>query len=158
MAAALFAAAFATYFATASAHLVGGDNAEFVTIFANGGVAHPSGYPLYCILLRLCTWMPGGAVLGSSRVSAVLGSLSIAMLYRACRAWGASPGASLIATASCALSPLAWRLATMAEVFALNAFLASLILYFTAPGVTVAPLRRALLLAVLAGLAISSRP
>src|SRR5580700_5830710 len=128
-AALLFALVLATYLATSSAHLAGGDNAEFVTIFANGGVAHPSGYPLYCILLRLCAWMPGGPVLGSSRVSAVIGALSVAALQRACRAWAASPAASLVAAMAYALSPLAWRLATQAEVFALNALLASLLLY-----------------------------
>jgi hypothetical protein len=154
--AALFVAVFAIYFATSSAHLAGGDNAEFVTIFARGGVAHPSGYPLYCILLRLCAWMPGGAVMGSSRVSAIIGALSVAALYRACRAWGASPTASLVATALYAFSPLAWRLATQAEVFALNALFASLLLYVAAPGVTMTPVGRVVVLAGLAGLAVSN--
>jgi Protein of unknown function (DUF2723) len=153
---AIFAVGLAVYFATSSAYLVGGDNAEFVTIFAMGGVAHPSGYPLYCILLRLCAWMPGGAVLGSSRVTAVIGALSVATLYRACRAWGASPAASLIAASFYAVSSLAWRLATQAEVFALNALFASLLLYLAAPGVSVAPAWRAPLLAGVAGLAFSN--
>ena len=74
-AAAMFGVALTVYFPTSSAHLVGGDNAEFVTIFGWGGVAHPSGYPLYSILLRLLSWMPGGAVLGSSRVSAIISAL-----------------------------------------------------------------------------------
>src|SRR5579871_1996169 len=49
---AVLVVALATYLATSTAHLAGGDSAEFVTIFAKGGVAHPSGYPLYCLLLR----------------------------------------------------------------------------------------------------------
>jgi hypothetical protein len=154
--AALLGAAFALYFATSSAHLAGGDNAEFVTIFAGGGVAHPPGYPLYCILLRLFGWMPGGAILGASRVTAVLGAVSVAALYPACRAWGASFGASLVAAASYALSPLAWRLATQAEVFALHALFAALLLFAAAPGVAMAPARRVLVLAGLAGLALSN--
>jgi hypothetical protein len=152
----LFAAALAAYFATSSTHLAGGDNAEFVTIFAGGGVAHPSGYPLYCILLRLFAWMPGGPVLGSSRATAVLGALAIAVLYRACRAWGASASASVLAVASYALSPVAWRLATEAEVFALNALFGSLLLWAAAPGVAMAPALRAVVLAGLAGLALSN--
>lgn len=104
VAVALLAVALATYLATSSAHLAGGDSAEFVTIFAKGGVAHPSGYPLYCLLLRLCAWMPGGPILGSSRVSAIIGALSIAAVYRACRAWGASQGAASIAAAAYAVS------------------------------------------------------
>ncbi len=157
-AAALFAGALAIYLATSSAHLVGGDNAEFVTIFARGGVAHPPGFPLYCILLRLCAWMPGGPALGSSRVTAVIGAGTIGALYRACRAWGGSSTASIAATSFYALSPLAWRLSTQAEVFALNALFAALLLYFAAPSVALTPARRVLILAALAGLALSNHP
>ncbi len=153
---ALFGVVFATYFATSSAHLAGGDNAEFVTIFTSGGVAHPSGYPLYCILLRMCAWMPGGPVLGSSRVTAVIAALSVTLLYPACRAWGASSSASLVAAGSYAFSPLAWRLATEAEVFALNALFASALLWTAAPGLPMAPARRVVSLAGLAGLALSN--
>jgi hypothetical protein len=153
----LIALVFATYFATSSAHLAGGDNAEFVTIFATGGVAHPSGYPLYCILLHLFDWMPGGPVLGSSRVTALIGTVSVAALYRACRAWRASPSASLVASASYALDAAAWRLATEAEVFALNALFVALLLWAAAPGVMLAPAKRVILLAGLAGLALSNQ-
>ncbi len=157
-AAALLAGALVLYFVTASPHLAGGDNPEFVTIFAVGGVAHPSGYPLYSILLRLGAWMPGGAALGSSRVTAVIAALSVPPLYVACRAWNASPTAALVATASYALSPLAWRLATEAEVFALNALFAALLLCAASPGLAaaMAPARRVVLLAGLAGLALSN--
>lgn len=156
VACALLAAALATYLATSSAHLAGGDSAEFVTIFAKGGVAHPSGYPLYCLLLRLCAWMPGGPILGSSRVNAILGALSIAALYRACRAWGASQGAALVAATAYAVAPVAWRLATEAEVFALNALLAGLLLWVAAPRASMAPATRVVVLAGLAGLALSN--
>ena len=156
MAVALLAVALATYLATSSAHLAGGDSAEFVTIFAKGGVAHPSGYPLYCLLLRLCAGMPGGPILGSSRVSAIIGALSIAAVYRACRAWGASQGAALVAAAAYAVGPVAWRLATEAEVFALNALLAALLLWVAAPRVSMAPATRVVVLAGLAGLALSN--
>lgn len=154
---ALFAAVLVTYFATSSTHLAGGDNAEFVTIFVKGGVAHPSGYPLYCILLRLFAWMPGGPVLGSSRVTAIIGAFSVAALYRACRAWGGSSSASLVAAAAYAFSPVAWRLATEAEVFTLNALFASLLLWTAAPSLVMAPATRICVLAGLAGLALSNQ-
>jgi Protein of unknown function (DUF2723) len=157
-AAVAFTVALSFYFATSSIHLVGGDNPEFVTLFVSGGVAHPPGYPLYSILLRLSTWMPGGPVLGSSRVSAVIGALSVVALARACRAWRASTTASLVAAAFYALSPLAWRLATEAEVFALHALLASLILWVAAPGLAIVPERRVVLLAGLAGLGLANNP
>jgi hypothetical protein len=100
--------------------------------------------------------MPGGPVLASSRVTAVIGAFSVGVLHRACRAWGASSSASLVAAASYALSPLAWRLATEAEVFALNSLFASLLLFAAAPGLMMAPVTRVLLLAGLAGLALSN--
>jgi len=154
--AALFGAVLLIYFATASPFLAGGDNAEFVTIFAKGGVAHPSGYPLYCILLRLCAWMPGGPPLGSARVTAVVAAFSVWLLYRACQAWTASWSASILAASFYAFSSLAWRLATEAEVFALNALFASLVLWAAAPNATVSPARRVVLLAGVAGLALSN--
>ncbi|MGH7434124.1 MAG: protein O-mannosyl-transferase family [Polyangiaceae bacterium] len=156
VACALFALALATYFATSSSHLAGGDSAEFVTIFAKGGVAHPSGYPLYCLLLRLCAWMPGGPILGASRVTAIVGAFSVAALYRACRAWGSSRGAAAVAAAAYGVSPLAWRLATEAEVFALNALLAALLLWAAAPRLSMPPATRVVSLAGLAGLALSN--
>jgi hypothetical protein len=153
----VLAVALVLYLGTASAHLGGADNAEFVTIFASGGVAHPSGYPLYCLLLRACAWMPGGPVLGSSRVTAVIAAFSVATLYRACRAWSASPSASVVATATVALSPVAWRLATEAEVFALNALFASLLLCAVAPHSVTAPTLRLPAIAGLAGFALSNQ-
>jgi len=53
----------AIYVATAPRWVIDGDNAELVTIFARGGVAHPPGYPLYTLLGHL--WiavLPWGSV------------------------------------------------------------------------------------------------
>ena len=38
------------YLWVAPPHIVDGDNAEFSTLGSIGGVAHPSGYPLYLTL------------------------------------------------------------------------------------------------------------
>jgi hypothetical protein len=89
-------------------------------------------------------------------VTAVIGALSVAALYRACRAWGGSQSAAWVAAAAYAVSPVAWRLATEAEVFALNALFASLLLWATAPRFALAPPRRVVVLAGLAGLALSN--
>lgn len=152
---ALFVTVLATYLLTASPYLGGGDNAEFVTIFARGGVAHPSGYPLYCVLLRLLSWMPGGPALGSARATAIIGAVSVIALYRACRAWGGSVAGAFVASGAYALSSLAWRLATEAEVFALEALFAAILLYLTAPRSGLTPERRAVALAGAAGLALT---
>ena len=77
-------------------------------------------------------------------------------VYRACRAWGASQGAGLVAAAAYAVGPVAWRLATEAEVFALNALLAALLLWVSAPRVSMAPATRVVVLAGLAGISLSN--
>ncbi|HEY0992715.1 MAG TPA: hypothetical protein VGD80_36930, partial [Kofleriaceae bacterium] len=52
------ALALIVYVAFASPHVVDGDNAEFSTLGALGGRAHPSGYPLYVLWLRAWSWLP----------------------------------------------------------------------------------------------------
>src|SRR5262249_15743297 len=47
----------AVYAAFASPYVVAPDNAEFATLGALGGVAHPSGYPLYVLWLRAWSWL-----------------------------------------------------------------------------------------------------
>lgn len=147
------------YGLTASPYIVGGDNPEFVTLFAKGGVAHPSGYPLYVLWLQLAhaLW-PGSspAAYGASVATAVLGVVCVGVLNRACLAWGATVGASAFAALFYAFAPMPWRLFTSAEVFALNALLAALILWCSAPNPPVATARQAPLLGLLAGLALSN--
>ena len=46
------------YVSTASPYVLGDDSGEFSTLYAAGGVAHPSGYPLYALVLRAFSWLP----------------------------------------------------------------------------------------------------
>ena len=50
------------YAASAPIALPDHDAAEFATVAVAGGIPHPSGYPLYCLLLRclapLRHWFP----------------------------------------------------------------------------------------------------
>ncbi len=81
--------------------ILGGDNAEFVTLGTIGGVAHPSGYPLYCLWLRAWSWLPvASPAHATALATALLGIAAVVVLHAACRAWGARP---LAATASVAL-------------------------------------------------------
>jgi hypothetical protein len=116
------------YTATASPYVLGEDNGEFCTLFAGGGVAHPPGYPLYTLMLRALSWLPADTpARGAALVTAAIGLAAVALLYGACRAWGAGKGASALAAVVYGTAPLAWDLATKAEVFALNAALAAAI-------------------------------
>ncbi|MBX3219987.1 MAG: DUF2723 domain-containing protein [Labilithrix sp.] len=147
------------YTVTASRVLLGGDSAELAAVGATGGVAHPPGYPLYILWLRATSWLPATSPAHRAALAtAILGALSVAALQQACVAWGARQRTAAVAAAIYAVSPLAWRLATEPEVFALNVLLAMGIVIFAAPG---PPPRgsetlRVAVLALLAGLGISN--
>jgi hypothetical protein len=144
------------YVSTASPYVLGDDNGEFCTLYASGGVAHPSGYPLYTLLLRAFSWLPVATpARGAALVTVGIGLLTLALSYAACRSWGAGRAASAFACALYGTAPLAWDLATRAEVFALSSAMAAAILLVGAP---LGPLRgdlRAALLGLVVGLGLS---
>src|SRR5690349_19753397 len=77
------------YFVTAARHVLGGDNGEFATLFARGGVAHPPGFPLYVLWLRALHGIPASSPAhGAASATAILGVATVVVLQRACRAWG----------------------------------------------------------------------
>lgn len=120
--------ALAAYVSTAHPGLAGGDAGELAAAACAGGVAHPPGYPLYGLLLRLAAALPGGAVLWRmSLVSAVCGAGAVALLVDTVRRWAGRSDAGLVAGAAWLSTPLAWRYATSTEVFALHALLVCLV-------------------------------
>ncbi|HEX4338921.1 MAG TPA: DUF2723 domain-containing protein [Polyangiaceae bacterium] len=153
----LLTALFGLYIATASSHVLGEDNGEFCALYAAGGVAHPSGYPLYTTLLRAFAWLPVTTpARGAALVTVAIGLAAVALLYMACRAWGAGTAAAALASALYGTAPLAWDLATKAEVFALNAALAASIVLVAAPHGPFRGMRRAAVLGLLFGLGLSN--
>lgn len=159
------------YVLTASRNVLGGDSGEFATLFETGGVAHPPGYPLYVLALRAFHFVPHTTPAhGAALVTAGFGVLSVYLLQRAARAWGASPHAAAIVSCVYAFSPIAWRLATQAEVFTLNATIAAAIVLVAAPSPgsgtpspgsgapspTMSDTQRIALLGLLAGLGLSN--
>lgn len=101
--------------------VLGGDNAEWVTLSVVGGVAHPPGYPLYSAWLRLAGWLsPRGsapptvaAVATFVTYLAALFTLHLAQLRLRVRS-----EVSLGVVALVGASPLVFSLGTHAEVFA----------------------------------------
>ncbi len=144
------------YLWIAPSHIGYGDNAEFSSLAALGGAAHPSGYPAYVIWLRLWSWLPGSAAHAAACATALLGVLQMYVLHAACRAWGAGTSASTLAVGVYALSPIALRIYSEAEVFALNGLVVALVLLYAAPNSPLRGTRRVLVLAVVAGLGLSN--
>ena len=149
--------ALALYIWVAPAHIGGGDNAEFATLGTLGGVAHPSGYPLYLLWLRAMTWLPAENPAHATAIAtAILGAAQLVVLHAACRAWGAHALAATVAVAIFAASPLVLQFYTEAEVFALNGLVAATVLWLAADN---GPLRgtwKAVALGLIAGLGLAN--
>lgn len=150
-------AVFLMYAWVAPAHLsIEDDNAEFSTLGAIGGAAHPTGYPLYVMWLRLWSWLPAETPAHAAALATcILGAASILVLHAACRAWGASSIAASFAVALAAAMPLVVRLHTAAEVFALNGLVAGSVLWLSAQHGPLRGLWRAFTLGLVAGLGLS---
>jgi len=151
-------AAACAYVTTAMRTVQAGDSGELAAMGAHGGVAHPPGYPLYILWLRLFSWLPTVPTHRAALATAFLGALTIGMLQAACRAWGARRSVAVGASAVFAVSPLAWKLSTEPEVFTHNVLLALSIVLVSAPRVLSSHHEawRVAMLGILAGLGISS--
>lgn len=118
------------FFFFQSTSIYGGDAGDLVTAAFTGSTAHPPGYPLYSFLGYLTSHLPWNTVawrvgLLSSIPMAGTVTLIGMLIYRLTR----SRVASLLASATLAFTYVFWLYGIVPEVFALNAFLTSLILY-----------------------------
>jgi hypothetical protein len=147
------------YGLSASPHMHGGDSTEFALIFAEGGVVHPSGYPLYTLILRLVSWLPvDSPAFGAALATASIGASAVTMLGIALVRWSIRPWVAACAASIFGFSRVFWELSTHAEVFALHALLGAAILAAVAPAGPryLRGYRRALLLGLLAGAGLSN--
>ena len=114
----------------------GSDGGDLITAAFTGGIAHPTGYPLYLLLARLFQLLPlGSMAFRTNLMSAVFTALAAALIYelvtralspvRRIQAWQAG----IAAASAFGLAPLIWSQAVITEVYALQAFLILLILY-----------------------------
>jgi len=114
----------------------GSDGGDLITAAFTGGIAHPTGYPLYLLLARLFQFIPVGSLAyRTNLMSAVATVFSAVLIHKIVtyalnksgfdRTW--LPG--LAAGFAFGLAPLVWSQAVITEVYALQAFLTVLILY-----------------------------
>lgn len=150
-------AVFMLYVVLAPSTVVDGDNAEFATVGAIGGRAHPSGYPAYVLYLRATSWFPGSSPAHTAAIAtALLGAVLVLVLQSACRAWGARPHAASFACGIYAASPVVLRMHTEAEVFALNGLIVALVLTFSATKGPLQGMARAGALGLIAGIGLGN--
>jgi hypothetical protein len=148
--------AFVAYAALSSPFIVDGDNAEFSTLGAIGGRAHPSGYPLYVVWLRAWSWLPMSAAQRSAFATAIIGAGALLALHAACRAWGARQLSSTIAVSIFGAAPIVIRYQCEAEVFALNDLIVACVLWLAAERAPLRGMRRSAGLGLLAGLGMAN--
>lgn len=108
---------------------------------ATGGVAHPTGYPLYLLLARAFQFLPVSSLaFRTNLLSAFTTVLAAGLVYALVASSSADSRetpdwpAGLAAGFAFGLAPLLWSQAVITEVYGLQVFLVTLILYlYTRP-------------------------
>ncbi len=145
------------YALVAPAWIVEGDNAELASLGALGGVAHPTGYPLYVLWLRAWSWLPAHSPAHAAALATcLLTAIEAVLVQQAARAWGAKPAAATLVAALVVASPVVLRVQSQAEVFALNGVVAAAILWLAAAAGPLRGERRVAVLGLVAGLGLAN--
>lgn len=153
-------ASFALYLRTLAPTVVElfDDSLEFQLAGFRLAIAHPTGYPLYMLLLKGFSLLPFGEVAGRANLaSAVCAALAVGLVYAVVLQLSGSTLPALGAGATLALSSVFWSQAVVAEVYALNAvFVAAITLWVAADSAAIDSARpRTTVLAFLFGLALT---
>ncbi len=136
-----------------------GDSAQHVLSALTWGVSRPPGYPLYVMLAhffsRLPLRDPASLV---NLLSGVLHAAASAIFFLILRRWRLNLAAALTATAALSLSPLYWYYSEVAEVRALNDFLALTAAYISWGETKTRELKEGVLLGICLGLGLGHHP
>jgi hypothetical protein len=126
----LFVASFVLYVRTLAPSLLYGDSAEFQTIAYTLGIGHPTGYPIYVLFAKLFTFIPIGEIAYRVNLfSAFCAALTVALVYLIIRKLVATNAAAVYGSLTLALTPLFWKHASIAEIYALSAACLAFILF-----------------------------
>lgn len=127
---AMFLSSFALYIRTLAPSLLYGDSAEFQTIAYTLGIGHPTGYPVYVLLAKLFALIPVGDVAYRVNLfSAFCAALTIALIYLILRKLGAMTLPAIFGALTLAFTPIFWKHAAIAEIYAPSAACLAFILF-----------------------------
>lgn len=156
LAALVFVSMIVFYAATLPKEVLPGDSGELIAASHTLSIAHPPGYPLYVMIGKLfssaLTW--GSIAYRFNLLSAVISSAALVLLYLTLVELGVGRILALAVAAGLGTLESFWLQATMAEVYAMNAFFTILLLYCSLLGRRYGE-RVYLLLAYTGGLALS---
>ncbi|MBN1902256.1 DUF2723 domain-containing protein [Candidatus Sumerlaeota bacterium] len=135
-------ASLAIYLKTTAPTIYWGDGIELSTVCATGGIAHPTGYPLFTIVgYILCRFFPENPALGTNFLCALFGALASGFFFLALKSvlkmapssWFLYPHYRDVAAAACALtlafSRTFWFHATITEVYSLHLLFVTVLLW-----------------------------
>ncbi|MFN8586527.1 MAG: DUF2723 domain-containing protein [Candidatus Eisenbacteria bacterium] len=117
-----FAGALAIYASGAAPTVLEGDSGELQAVALAGGVAHSSGYPLFCLVSRAFALLPGDPAFRINLMSACFGAAGVATLVLAALELGASGAAALAAGVIFGAGFSWWSASLRAEVYTLSLF------------------------------------
>ena len=127
----LFAVFAVLYIATMCPTVYTMDSGELIVASAKLRIAHPTGYPLFCLLGKAASMLiPYGTIAWRiNAMNAIFAAAAVSMLYLAL-AEVTRRRSALFTAALVGLSPVFWDAAGSADVHSLTAFLVSAELYF----------------------------
>jgi tetratricopeptide (TPR) repeat protein len=125
--------AFSVYLATLAPTVSGEDSGELITAAYTLGIAHPPGYPLWCLLGKLfSSAIPFGTIaFRVNLVSAVFGALAVGVLALIAKRLSGRASLALVSALLFAFSRDFWSQSVVAEVYTLNVFLFLVLLDLT---------------------------
>ncbi|HSB00612.1 MAG TPA: DUF2723 domain-containing protein [Anaerolineales bacterium] len=116
----------------------GSDGGDLIAAAATGGVAHPSGYPLYLLLARLFQFVPiGSLAFRTNLLSAIATTLAAVLIFElVARSLPLSDGqpngwAGLVSAYAFGLGPLVWSQAVITEVYGVHILFVVIILFLS---------------------------
>lgn len=130
----VFVAAFSVYFATMCPTLYWGDCGELASAAYNLSIAHPTGYPLWCLIGKLWTLiLPVGTIVWRlNAMSAFFGALAVACLFKFCRYVKLPRSISVFVSGIVAFSFTFWQQCLFCETYSMTAFYTCLLLMLAA--------------------------
>ncbi len=143
----------------------GSDGGDLIAASATGGVAHPTGYPVYLLLARVFQMLPiGSLAYRTNLMSALAATLAAGLVYslsiRSLLLFKGRPNwlAGLASAYAFGLAPLLWSQAVITEVYALHALFVVLLLYLSSDYLPAffTPKRRDSLLGLIFGLSLGN--
>lgn len=106
------------------------DSLEFQLVAPRLAIAHPTGYPLFSILINLFTYLPVGDVAYRVNLaSAFFGAVGVALVYSVSRKLIDSRAAAIIASLIIAFGETFWSQAVIAEVYTLHVALSAAMIW-----------------------------